>query len=99
MCIRVTMTLADLLDGFEEGRITRVTAMRWLACRRYADFLRVLDVNHRHVRKGKLPFRPLRQQIVRNLLRRRGGRDFSKLNSLAGNGRWHERIIFRQCVV
>jgi hypothetical protein len=43
------MSLAELLDAFEAGRVTRLAAMRWLACRRYADFLNVLDVNDRRL--------------------------------------------------
>jgi hypothetical protein len=59
------MTLADLLAAYEGGWVTRVAAMRWLACRRYADFLRVLDFTDRQLPRGRKPHRPLRQQIIR----------------------------------
>ena len=59
------MTLAELLDAYETGRVTRIAAMRWLACRRYADFLAVLDFNDRGLPRGRLPMRPLRRQVMR----------------------------------
>lgn len=63
------MSLADVLEAYEAGRVTRLAAMRWLGCRRYVDFLIVLDVNHRHLPRGRLPLRPLRRQLARNRLR------------------------------
>jgi hypothetical protein len=67
------MSLADVLDAYEAGRVTQLAAMRWIGCRRYADFLTVLDVNHRHrpLPPGRLPFRPLRRQLIRRRLGRR----------------------------
>jgi hypothetical protein len=65
------MSLAELLDAYEAGRVTRLAAMRWLACRRYADFLAVLNFNDRRLPRGRLPLRPLRQQIMRAWRKRR----------------------------
>ena len=63
--MRVT-TFADLLDAFEERRVSRAAAMHWIGCRRYPEFLVVLDVNHRPLPRGRLPLRPLRRQLARN---------------------------------
>lgn len=65
------MTLADMLDGYEAGRVTLLAAMRWLGCWRDADFLAILDYNHRRLPRGRLPLRPLRRQIVRRRLAQR----------------------------
>jgi hypothetical protein len=37
------MTFAELLDSYEAGRVSRNAAIRWIGCRRYAEFLIVLD--------------------------------------------------------
>jgi hypothetical protein len=52
------VTFGELLDAYEAGRVTRIAAMRWIGCRRFADFLTVLDVNLRAVPRGRLPLRP-----------------------------------------
>jgi hypothetical protein len=65
------MTLADLLEAYDAGQVTRVAAMRWLACRRYANFLTVLDFNDRHLPRGRLPLRALRRQMARTWRMRR----------------------------
>jgi hypothetical protein len=51
------LTLAELLDAYETRRVTRLAAMRWLGCHRYADFLTVLDFNDRHLPRGRMPMR------------------------------------------
>ena len=71
MGMRRGLSLAELLDAYGAGRVTRLGAMRWLACRRYADFLVVLDFNDRRLPRGRLPLRPLRQQIMRARRKRR----------------------------
>ena len=65
MCINRGLSLADLLDAYEAGRVTRLAVMRWLGCGRYADFLAVLDFNDRRLPRGRLPMRPLRRQVIR----------------------------------
>lgn len=60
-----------MLDGFEAGRVSRLAAMRWLGCWRYADFLAILDYNQRRLPRGRLPWRPLRRQLARNRLAQR----------------------------
>jgi hypothetical protein len=65
------MTFAELLDAYEAGRVSRIAAMRWIGCWRYAEFLAVLDYNFRPLPRGRLPLRPLRRQIVRNRIARR----------------------------
>jgi hypothetical protein len=67
--IKRGLSLADVLDAYEAGGVTQLAVMRWLGCRRYVDFLIVLDVNHRHLPRGRLPLRPLRRQRARNRLR------------------------------
>ena len=65
------MTLADMLDGYEAGRVTRLRAMRWCDCYRHAEFLAILDYNLRRLPRGRLPLRPLRQQLMRRRMARR----------------------------
>lgn len=68
--MRRGLSLAELLDAYEAGRVTRLAAMRWLGRRRYADFLTVLDFNDRHLPRGRLPMRPLRRQVMRTWVAR-----------------------------
>ncbi len=65
------MTFAELLDAYEAGRVSRNAAMHWIGCRRYVEFLNVLDYNFRALPRGRLPLRPLRRQIMRNCIARR----------------------------
>jgi hypothetical protein len=65
------MTFAELLDAYEAGRVSRIAAMRWIGCSRYAEFLAVLDYNFRAMPRGRKPLRPFRLQIMRNRLARR----------------------------
>jgi hypothetical protein len=64
------MIFAEMLDAFEERRLSRVAAMRWCNVWRYVDFLVILDFNLRPLPRGRLPLRPLRRQMRRNRLRR-----------------------------
>ncbi len=59
------MTFAEILDAYEDGRVTRLAAIRWLGCRRYTEFLTILDFNDRQLPRGRLPLRPLRRQVMR----------------------------------
>jgi hypothetical protein len=53
------MTLADMLDGYEAGRVSQRDVLRWLGGWRYAEFLAILDYNLRPLPRGRLPFATL----------------------------------------
>ena len=65
------MSLADMLDGYEAGRVSELAAMRWLGVWRYAEFLATLDYNLRPVPRGRLPLWRLRRQMMRRRLAQR----------------------------
>jgi hypothetical protein len=64
--IKRGMSFAELLVAVEERRASRTAAMRWIGCRRYAQFLALLQFNRRLSPRGRLPLRPLHEQLAQN---------------------------------